>query len=78
MGKNMTVVPVKVDKDHSWREEIFLECLDSLENGTTPDVEVRMIYFLIENIFSLLFPVDVEVIHDLKRKYDANFSKVMV
>ena len=45
MGKNMTVVPVKEDKDHSWREEILLECLDSLEKGTIPDVEVRKIYF---------------------------------
>ena len=55
MGKNMTVVPVKEDKDHSWREEILLECLDSLEKGTIPDVEVRKIYFLkLKHIFYLV------------------------
>lgn len=40
-GKNMTVVPVKENKDYGWREDILNECLSNIENDTTPFVEVN-------------------------------------
>ena len=43
-GKNLAVVPVNDDKDNSWRDEIFMEILNSIENDCTPLVQVEVLF----------------------------------
>ena len=39
-GQNRTVVPVLVDKDTSWQDEILDLCFDSIVTGTIPRPKV--------------------------------------
>ena len=41
-GTKMTVVPVKVAKDNSFKEAIFNECIESLVNDSIPQVDVGL------------------------------------
>ena len=42
-GRRRTVVEVKVEKDTSWQDTIFTNCLQALESGVFPQPEVRNI-----------------------------------
>ena len=46
MGKKRTVVPVLVDKDTSWQDEIFDLCHASLVSGNVPKPKVNKQIFL--------------------------------
>ena len=39
-GQECHVIPEKVDKDTSWKDNIYKKCLEILQSGEEPDTEV--------------------------------------
>ena len=48
-GQNRTVVPVLVEKDNSWQDQILDLCIDSIVSGTIPRPKVRSQHFVNES-----------------------------
>ena len=76
-GKKMTVVEVKVAKDYSYQDSIFQDCLHCLENDSIPEVNVgSSLLYCLYFINFLQYPIDGDLIQELKQKRKELFSKV--
>ena len=73
----MTVVEVKVAKDYSYQDSIFQNCLHCLENDSIPEVNVGSpLLYCLSLINVLQYPIDSDLIQELKQKRKELFSKV--
>ena len=75
----MTVVPVKEAKDTSFKEAIFIACIEAMENDSIPQVTVSWNVVLSSEFLSLnvQYPIDNELTKELSRKRKETFSKVI-
>ena len=78
VGRKMTVVPVREEKDKSFQDCIVKNCLEFMEEDKIPEVDVslfRIICFS-ELFFLLQYDIDFKLIEELAQKRKATFSKV--
>ena len=39
-GMECCAVPVKIEKDSSWKDRVYLDCVELVKTGSTPDIQV--------------------------------------